>query len=95
MWISSLVYRKKETEESTQVGRPIQKCPPDFLSSKEKILQSSWSPEFPFLRRQEEEDKKGPNFTKKFIALTFEKLLGFFLFCFVLFNFFFFDVYHF
>lgn len=93
MWISSLVYRKKETGESTHVGRPIRKCPPDFLSSKEKILQSSWSPEFPFLRRQEEEDKKGPNFTKKLIAFTFEKLLGF-LFLFLIF-FFFFDVYHF
>ena len=79
MWISSLVYRKKEMGESAHVGRLIGKCPPGFLSSKQKKLQSSWSPEFPFLRKQEEGDKKQPNFTKKRIALMFGKLLGFFL----------------
>ena len=60
MWTSSLIYRKKEMGRgagSTHVGRLIRKCPA-MLSSKEKILQSSWSPEFPLLRRQEEEDKK-------------------------------------
>lgn len=76
--VALLVYRKKETGESAHMGRLIGKCSPGFLSSKQKKLQSSWSPEFPFLRKQEEGDKKQPNFTKKLIALTFGKLLGFF-----------------